>query len=372
MAMNLAVQKTLSLILLIFIGVLLKKKIKGKEQLAGIKEIILSLALPATIFVALLKVEVKSSMLLLPLFALVANFSLLAFSRYVLPFVYGKKWDDPDMRTLLLLLPSFAPGLSCFPFITEFLGEEGLAFAALADIGNKVFVLIFLYLLAMHWFYQFQKNNLNQVENRIKGLLSSMIKEPVNLVIFAAIIMLSLGWNMVNLPAFLQEGITKISFIMTPLVLLFIGLAVNVDWRSFLDLGAILLMRSGFSFLISALFIMLIPGLSKVFILFLVVFPQSACSFWPFAHISTVFSIEQKQGLSFNTFDTGLALNVLALSLPLSTAIILGVFSFPETFSSTPYLFGIGLGLLLFGAMGFLGRIFQGQPIHWFTVNEKG
>ena len=53
----------------------------------------------------------------------------------------------------MMLLPSLAPGLSCFPFIIVYLGDEYLALAALADVGNKIFVLILLYMLAMHWYH---------------------------------------------------------------------------------------------------------------------------------------------------------------------------------------------------------------------------
>ena len=49
--------KALSFILFIVIGILLKSKFTSKEEVNGLKKIILLLALPATIFIALLKIK---------------------------------------------------------------------------------------------------------------------------------------------------------------------------------------------------------------------------------------------------------------------------------------------------------------------------
>lgn len=352
--MNPAVQKTLSLLLLILIGVLLKKKINGKERLNGIKVMILSIALPATIFVALLKVKIDSSLLILPVFALAANFVLLLIVRYLYPLISGRSINDSTTRTMMLIIPSFAPGLSCFPFVTEYLGEETLAFAALADIGNKVFVLIILYLIAMQWYYQVQKGKLEQQQSKVKGLLLSLVQEPVNMVIVTAIILLCLGMNMESLPRFLQDGIGRMSLLMTPMVLIFIGLAVNINWRTFRSIAAILLFRSGCSFLISALLLSLFPVSSTSLILLAVIFPQSACSFWPFAHISSVAALEKKNNLANSTFDLDLALNILAVSLPFSTITILTICSLPSLFTHPLYILGYATIGILLGMIGLL------------------
>ena len=63
--MNFALQKTLELLLIILLGVLLQKKV-AKKDLNGVKTLILSVALPATIFVALLKIKLDSSLLIFP------------------------------------------------------------------------------------------------------------------------------------------------------------------------------------------------------------------------------------------------------------------------------------------------------------------
>ena len=150
--MDYTLQKTFTFLLFIGIGLLLKFKFGSKEELTGIKKIILNLALPATIFIALLGVQIDAALLSLPFMALALNILLFLLFPYLMPLT-GIKRDTPEYRTARLLVPSLAPGLSCFPFVLEFLGEAYLAKAAMADLGNKVFVLIILYLVVMNWYY---------------------------------------------------------------------------------------------------------------------------------------------------------------------------------------------------------------------------
>lgn len=354
--MNLAIEKTLSLVLLIAIGVLLKKKVKNREQLGGIKMLILSVALPATIFVALLKIEIEPALLFLPLLALGFNVLMFFASRFFLPY-FGVAGDSAASRTLIMLMPSLAPGLSCFPFLLEYLGEESLALAALADVGNKIFVLIILYLVAMSWFLRGRpaiRNETEKRENQMKGLLLSLVREPVNLVIVSALILLGFGLNLDALPAFLQDSVLRMSALMTPMVLLFIGMAVRFKRQEFVMIGKLLCWRSGFAFLLSAVLVALLPGASAPLLLLAVVFPQSACSFWPFAHMSAVAHLEEAEIRAEKrpaaTFNLDLALNVLALSLPFSTVLILAIFSTGSFFVNPLHLLGFGLGFLMLAA----------------------
>lgn len=184
--MDVSFQKTLVFLLFIFVGYLLKSKFTGKAEVLGIKKIILNLALPATIFVALMGIDVAPNLLLLPLLALVLNFLLFYSFPFVLPLL-GIQKDTADYRTARLLAPSLAPGLSCFPFVLEFLGEDYLAKAAMADLGNKIFVLVILYLFAMNWYLKLRKIKGKTGSSKIKDLLKAMVSEPVNIFILMAL-----------------------------------------------------------------------------------------------------------------------------------------------------------------------------------------
>lgn len=346
--MTTAAHTTLALLLLILVGMLLKLRIKDKQQLSGIKILVLSIALPAMIFVSLLKIEIETSLLILPALALLFNLVLLGASRFILP-VAGVAPNTREGRTFMMLLPSLAPGLSCFPFIMEYWGEKALAWAALSDVGNKFFVLILLYLLAMHWYYGVQKETANHSESRLKSLLVSLVREPVNLVIIAALIMLNSGLSFDSLPLFLQDSIMRMRSLMTPLILLYIGMAVKIKWSEFRVIGVLLCWRAGFSLIFSALVIALLSITEPGLVILAVAFPLSAVSFWPFAHMSAIRAIEKRSGVdeSSSTFDVDLGLGVLACSLPLSTTLILLVCSSGTTFTSPPLLVILGVIIIM-------------------------
>ncbi|MDR2123026.1 MAG: permease [Flavobacteriaceae bacterium] len=349
--MGFAIQKTLSLLLLIVIGLLLKNKLKSKEHKQAVKTLILTIALPTVIFSALMKLHVQSSLLVLPLLVMLFNLVFLVLLNFTLPW-YGIKKGSAEMRTYMMLIPSLAPGLSCFPFITEYLGEEALAKAALADVGNKISVLFLSYMLAMHWFYKYNKQVKHNRKDKIKSLLLDMVNEPINLVMIGALTLLAFNVYMEDLPLFFQDSLSLLGNLMTPLILLFIGIAVIFNLPQFKSIGKLLVFRSGMTFCLSALLIAIAPSMGNTAILLAVVFPQSACSFWPFAHISLVEMMGQKQKEitgkeTTPIFNGTLATNILAFSLPFSTIIILSIFSvnqvFPLAFTNAANLLLIGL-----------------------------
>lgn len=343
--MNPALEKTIVFLLLIVAGYLLQRKLNGKQDLRGVKVLILSVILPATIFVALLKIRVAAELLLLPVGGLLLNGLLFFAAMKALPRL-GFRRNTGEWRTMLLLVPSLAPGLSCFPFVMEYLGDEALAMAALTDVGNKVFVLIILYLVAMNWYYAMRAKcsegaAMPNRKSKVKELCLALLREPVNLVIVAAILMLSFGVDITALPAFLEKTAIRLAALMTPIVLLFIGMAVRFERRELLMILRVLAFRSGVGLLLSALALVLLPALAPAFALLLIIFPQSAVSFWPFAHMSAVEA--QREGGNTGVFNVGLALNVLACSLPFSTVVILTILSCGNYFTE-PYrvvLFGL-------------------------------
>jgi malate permease and related proteins len=350
--MNEAILKTLVLVLLIGLGLALKAKFKLKEQTNGIKEIVLSVALPSTIFIALMKIHLEISMLIVPLITLAFGF----FMYWISPFAvaaFGVNKNSPAGRTMALLLPSLAPGLSSFPFILEFLGDESLALAAMADIGNKFFVLIFLYVIAMNMFLKNTNAVKTNAKDKIKSLLISLIKEPINIILFVAIGLLCFGWNYETLPALVTGVFDKTSALMTPLVLIFIGLAVKLKQKNKGVVFSILLFRAGISLIFSALLISIMGIADSNLILLATAIPLSSVSFWPFAHISLFNSKEEEMDMPKDrkTFDVELAVMVLAISLPLSTILILGILSAGTYFAEAWKILLLGVGSMALGVI---------------------
>jgi predicted permease len=355
-----ALQKTITLLLLIILGLLLKNKFKSKDQTNGIKEIILSVALPSTIFISLMKIDIDSSMIIIPLVTLVFNF-LMFFSAPLAFSLFGIERNSPTGRTMMMLIPSLAPGLSCFPFIAEFLGEKSLAIAALADVGNKFFVLISLYILAMNMFLKNSEEKGMKMGGKLRSLFASMFQEPINLLIFLALILLSFGISYKTLPSVVTDLFDKTSAMMTPLVLVFIGLAVQLKEGKKRIVASILLFRAGITMLISAGMIYVLHIKDPAMMLLSIVIPLSAASFWPLAHISAFNLREDAKALprEKRTFDLELAVLLLAFSLPFSTVLILGILSSGTFFAHTSTLITSGLVLISLAALpNLLGKVF--------------
>jgi hypothetical protein len=173
-----------------------------------------------------------------------------------------------------------------------------------------------------------------------------MLKEPINVVLIAAMILLSLGWNMESLPAFLSKSIGMLKEIMTPLILLFIGMSVILKWKQIQSIFSLLILRAGISLILIGILISFFSFPSTAPILLAVIFPLSSCSFWPFAHMSAVRQLELKTNTrnDSKTFDLELGINILAVSLPFSILMILGVFSAGEYFTSS-------INVLIFGVL---------------------
>lgn len=365
--MSSATTKTLSLLLLLLLGYLFRNKIKSKDQREGIKTLILSLALPATIFIALLQIDFKSDLIIIPVLSLGFNIAMhLLMDKLPLRSVFNIPLNQ--YRTLILLIPSLAPGLSCFPFIMEYSGQGPLAMAALADVGNKVFVLIISYTIAMKWYFDVNRESAADRGSKIKDLLLSMLNEPINLVILLAIVMLSMGLTYNFFPEFLRLSIDKLSLLMTPLVLLFIGMSIRLTWHQVRTIFSVLFFRSGIAFLMSGILLLFFPVADIPTILLIVVFPQSACSFWPYAHMTTVSQMESKGATQqrSKTFDLDFAMNVLACSMPFSVILILTIYASGDFFTATSNLFICAMVLMV---LAVLVVVLSGYLIQAYKTN---
>lgn len=345
--------KTISLLLLIVIGYFFQKRIRGKEQSEGIKTLILSLALPATILIALLQINFQSDLMIIPVMSLAFNILMyLLIDKLPLQPIFNIPINQ--YRTLIMLIPSLAPGLSCFPFIMEYSGQGPLAMAALADVGNKIFVLIISYTIAMKWFYEVNKEHSGSRKSKTKDLVMSMVNEPVNIVIVVAIIMLSFGLTYDSFPKALSLSIDRLSIMMTPLVLLFIGLSMRLTWAQVKTILSFLFFRSGIAFAMSGAVLYFFPVSDVPTMLLIIVFPQSACSFWPYAHMAAVGQIENKLpgDRREKTFDQDFAMNVLACSMPFSVILIMVIYASGDFFARTaPIFMSAGIFLLMAAAI---------------------
>lgn len=311
-------------LVLIFLGIILRFKIKNTYLKKYLKLYILNLALPITIFISILSIEIDFKYLFYPLFAIFLNVILFIISPPIIKF--SGVTDLRKKKTLILLLPSFAPGLSCFPIINEFLGYSALAQASIVDIGNKIFVLIILFFVAIKFHNQSQKMFFKQKTGSLNFILKSLIYEPINVVMILALIFLTTNNNLSDIPNMIISLFMKIKDSLAPAVFIFIGFSILFKLKDLIKIIPLLFIRSGLCLLIVTSSIHFTGlGFTDETILFIIL-SLSSVSFWPFAHMAFIDNLEKRVNLNKKTFDLKFGLNFLAYSLPFSTITILLLF----------------------------------------------
>ena len=307
------------LFVFLVVGLLVRKRFTAAT--GGIKKLILDIALPSIIFVAIMKVDFRADYLIYPVIILGVNGLLFLLFKWLMPFA---KLGTVSERTFLLLLPSFAPGLSCFPYIYEFMNEESMAVAAFADVGNKLFVLPILYVASLWMYLQLHyKDSGSKLFDSVplKKITRDLLGEPVTIIMVLALLLVTFGLDFSSLPQVLQESGSRLSLLVTPIVLIYIGLAVSFDRKVLGQVAMALLFRSGLIFiLMGVLGYLLLFWIDPTIVFILSVFVQSSVSFWPFSHMAMVEKLEEDRAAK--TFDLRIGLATLAISLPFNSMIV--------------------------------------------------
>ena len=357
--------KAIALILLIAVGYALKRKFADASSVSTLRTLILTVALPATIFLSTIDIDTQLNLVLLPSFALGVNLSLMLVGVAVAKLLW-RSHQTPKARALMLLFPSLAPGLTVYPFIEQFLGRSGLAWVALADMGNKLFVLVGLYALAMYW-CQRELGELQSSESalqprrrrkfglaELKTIARFLVTEPVNGAIVVGLLLAGLGIGTKELPLAVVDCIQKLALCSTPLILVYVGVSLNLKKLQFGTLLLVLGVRAGVGFLISAAAIVLLKPQSVEAIALFVSLPQASCSLWPLLHAT---AINQRQSSGAPFFDVDFATALLALSFPFSILVLLVVFGSGDFFYSPIHSSLTGSALL--GLCGLLWAVQQ-------------
>lgn len=335
---------------------------KFADPIAGstIRSLVLNVTLPATIFLSTLDINTNLDLIFIPVFAIFVNFYLMLVGFILTNFTISSE-EKAKARMLILLFPSLAPGLTVYPFVGEFLGRQSLALVALADIGNKIFILIGLYVLAVYWYSQSASvNKKTQNSLQLIAIVKLLISEPVNLAIILGLSLAVFSFSSIGLMVAARDAIQKFADCSTPLILLFVGISLKLKGFPIQNIFMILLARSGTALLFSAGAITLLDiASSRETVALAVTLPQSACSLWPLLHAIKINNREEMPEIEECTisnqklFDTDFAIGLLAVSFPFSICVILALFSSGEFFFASPTHVGI-LGSVFLGAFGLL------------------
>ncbi|MDZ8051194.1 MAG: AEC family transporter [Aulosira sp. ZfuVER01] len=365
---DLGLQKAFPLLLLIAAGYCLQNKFQEAAAVGALKTFIVNAALPGMIFLSILDIDTKISLLYLALLALLINIYFLAVSFGLARLIIPNK-EQRKARSLILMFPSLGTGLTTYPFVEEFLGKTSLAEVAVADIGNKMFVLIGLYALAMYWFYQRTAASTKQPTQWHKVMLG-LLNEPMNMAILLGLFLVIFNLN-TAVPAIALDAVKKLAACSTPLILFFVGVSLNIQGLELKTIGTVLLLRSSLGFWFSAAAIAFIHPSSGINFLLIAILPQAGLSVWPLIYASQINTqeIQQMQGENLRrptTFDTEFALGLLAISIPFSICIILFVLCQGSFFTTSQHLFLLGSLVLLAAGLWQFGWQFMKSKLSIF------
>ncbi len=132
---------------------------------------------------------------------------------------------------------------------------------------------------------------------------------------------------------------------------------MRMTWSQVKTIVSFLFFRSSIAFALSGLVLLFFPVSDMATALLIVVFPQSACTFWPYAHMTAVGQMESKlpEQSKIKTFDQGFAMNVLACSMPFSVILIMAIYTSGDFFANiTPLFASSGIFLVIAACIVFL------------------
>jgi len=236
--MNMIVVNILSLVLIFLLGAGLKKcGVFTQNDAQLLLKLFFYASLPALILLSVPELELKATLLFLPLSAV-----LIIFSTYPIAFFSARRKQLEDRTLGVFLLGSLIMnGGFAFPFILSACGTEGMALASLFDFGAAVTVFTFVY-------YQACRYGSN--DDTGLHLLRKLILSPPLLALCIALVLNLTGIKIAPLGIAVLQPLADLT---KPVVLLSLGIAFSPRVVRRAPLIAVLLIRMGFGFLLGLL-----------------------------------------------------------------------------------------------------------------------
>lgn len=214
-----AVSGILKIVIFLTIGVIFRRSgILKDREIAGIKKIVLYLAIPSVLFLSFS--SLKFDLSFIPITATIFSINFILFWIGVL--IY--KLSGSKYRILPLYLSTMNFGLIGIPLYESVVGIENLQNYTMLGVGNEIFVWFVFYFM-FRWFLSKGKAE--------KGINSGFIKSPIVWGIILGCIFSILNINISSssnmVVSGVYESITGLSKITTPLILIFIGYNISIS-----------------------------------------------------------------------------------------------------------------------------------------------
>ncbi|MFC2946885.1 AEC family transporter [Virgibacillus sediminis] len=210
-------QEFLYVILIIAFGYLLKR-LHVLEEKDGqvIAKIIFKITLPALVIVTFDKVEIETSLMLIPL--IVVLYGL--FATFI-GFLLFKNEERELKGSFLMLTSGFNVGLFAFPLVFALWGMSGLTYFSMFDVGTSFITFGVAYILGSY----FSDEGLSL---KPKEIIKKLVRSIPLMTYFIASI---LNFSDIQLPDIIISVAGTISEANIPLSLLLLGIYLNFKWE---------------------------------------------------------------------------------------------------------------------------------------------
>jgi malate permease and related proteins len=219
-------------IVIILVGFLLKKYnfITEKEG-KTISKFLMHTTFPALMIISTAKVKLETSLILIPVFAVVLGLTML-----VMAWIWFSNYEKAIRGVLTMGVGGFNSGLFGFPIIEGLFGKQAMVYAIMFDIGNTFIVFGAIYSIGTY----FSANK--KAQTGIKPILKKVFSLPPVLGI-----LLGLFINILNIPVptVCVNFLEVLASGNKPLVLLLMGiyLSFELDKRLIIAISKVIIIR---------------------------------------------------------------------------------------------------------------------------------
>ncbi len=172
-------------IAIILTGFLLKKyNLISEKEGKTISKFLMHTTFPALMIISMARVKLETSLILIPIFALVVGLSML-----LIAWIWFSNYEKALRGVLTMGVGGFNSGLFGFPIIEGLFGKQAMVYAIMFDIGNTFIVFGAIYSIGTYF------STKKKSETGIKPIIKKVFSLPPVLGILLGLII-----NFTNIP----------------------------------------------------------------------------------------------------------------------------------------------------------------------------
>ena len=219
-------------IAIILLGFFLKKyNFISENDGKTISRFLMHTTFPALMIISTAKVKLDTSLLLIPVFAIVVGLSML-----IIAWIWFSNYEKALRGILTMGVGGFNSGLFGFPIIEGLFGKQAMVYAIMFDIGNTIIVFGAIYSIGSY----FSTNKKSQ--SGMKPILKKVLTLPPVLGILLGLI---INITKIKLPAIFFDFFEVLAVGNKPLVLLLMGvyLSFELDKKLIIAISKVIIIR---------------------------------------------------------------------------------------------------------------------------------